>query len=196
MADVGENEQPVLHRAVASGRTDEVEAVLTRGAVLEARDSDDWSALDRAAGCGFTNIVDVLLRHGADPTATGQEQRTPYQIALAAGHLAAARLLRTAEEARDPASARRHQWRPYCRAYLLSQVRVFPGWREPGTLDGSELAGDTVVFVQDDHTVTAGMWPGEDVILADVNPEWLAFCANELDFRVPDDFDLVPPATA
>jgi ankyrin repeat protein len=168
-------------------------AALAGGVDVHIRDDDDWCALDWAAGSGDETAIRLLLEHGADPCATGLELRTPYQIALSAGHLAAARLLRAAEEAADPSSVDRHVWRPYCKAYLLGAVRRYPAWEQvavPGTAD--QLADDTVVFVHDDLTVTRGMWPGEDELIREVTADWTRFCHDELGFRVPDDFDLVP----
>jgi hypothetical protein len=170
-----------------------VSAALAGGADVGARDGDDWNALDWAAGTGDAAIIQLLLDNGADPCATGQEQRTPYQIALSAGHIEAARLLRTVEEAADPASADRHSWRPYCKAYLLGDLRRFPGWRQIA-LEGAdgELTDDSVVFIHDDLTATGSMWRGEDVLVEAPTEAWTRFCHEDLGFRVPDDFDLVP----
>jgi hypothetical protein len=168
-------------------------AALAGGVDVHLRDDDDWCALDWAAGSGDETAIRLLLDHGADPCATGPELRTPYQIALSAGHIGAAKVLRAAEEAADPSSVDRHSWRPYCKAYLLAAVRRFPAWEQvavPGAAD--ELADHTVVFMHDDLTVTKGMWPGEDELVRDVTADWTQFCHDELGFRVPDDFDLVP----
>jgi hypothetical protein len=48
-----------------------------------------------------------------------------------------------------------------------------------------------VVFLQDDFTVTELIWPGENVIFNRTTPEWIDFCKQELQFKVPDDFDLI-----
>jgi len=131
-------------------------------------DEHDWTALDRAAGRGDTAEVQRLLTDG--------DRRSAYDIALAAGHLETARVLR------DPAGD--YRWRPYCRAYRLAELRAFPGW-PAGGLD------DSVVYIHDDFRVTATAWPGEDVVFDAVTDEWRAFCTGTLGFRVPDDFDLV-----
>jgi ankyrin repeat protein len=180
-----------LIRAVRTGDADAVEKALGTGARLDVRDDDDWTALDWAAGTGEPAVVSLLLARGADPNSAGHDQRTPYQIALAAGHVEAARLLREAEERVDPTARDRRTWRPYSRAYQLSQLRRFSGWREPPT--GQALSDDEVVFVHDDLTVTAAMWPGEDVVFDDISDAWSLFCMRTLGFRVPDDLDLVPP---
>lgn len=174
--------------AVERGDHAALTAALEAGAPVDARDHDDWSALDRAAGRGDVVAIGLLLRHGADPLATGRELRTPYRIALAAGRIDAARLLRDAEAAAGAGSPERHQWRPYCRAYLLGELRAFPGWIEPEAAGGP----DTVVFVHDDLTVTRSMWRDQDVLRSGADSAWERFCHDELGFRVPDDFDLVP----
>ncbi|WP_203907328.1 ankyrin repeat domain-containing protein [Rhizocola hellebori] len=173
-----------------AGDIDGVSAALDEGATLSARDGDDWSALDWAAGCGNVAMVSMLLHRGADPTAKGSDGRTPYQIALAAGHLDAARILRDAEELADPASKEAHVWRPYCKAYTLGELRAAPMWSDSAT----DLTDDTIVYVHDDHTVSRSIWLGEDVVFADVSPQWIEYCRQALGFQVPDDFDLVPPA--
>jgi ankyrin repeat protein len=177
-----------LHAVIALG-PEAIKAALAAGADPNARDSDDWSPLDRAAGGGYTEAARLLLEYGADPTARGREQRTAYQIALAAGHLKTARVLRDAEERADPESANQHVWRPYCRAYLLAGLRRFAGWHELPH-DGDALTDDSVVYLHDDGTVTRSMWPGEDVVFATPSAEWVAFYQEELCFRIPDDFDL------
>lgn len=177
-----------LFEAIAAGDGDRARAALASGASPDDRDDDDWSPLDRAAGRGDTAMVRLLLDAGADPTSTGREQRTSYRIALAAGRLEAARLLRAALEAADPSTVADHRWTPYCRAYPVSRLRAFDGW--PG-LDG-DLDDDAVVYVHDDLTVTREMWPGEGVLLGEVSDAWREYCTDRLGFRVPDDFDLVP----
>lgn len=167
-----------------------VTQALAAGADPNSRDSDDWSALDHAAGAGDAESVRLLLAAGADPTATGREQRTAYEIALAAGHRDAAVVLREAEEAADPSSAERHVWRPYCKAYLVGDLRRFDEWAERP--HDEPLTDDAVVFLHDDGTVTRSIWPGEGVVYSGGSTAWEAFCRDELRFSAPDDFDLMP----
>ena len=99
-------------------------------------------------------------------------------------------MLRRAEEALDPSSSASHEWRPYSRAYRLAELRAYAHLRQPA--DVAELGDDEVVYVHDDLTVTRGIWPGEDVVPVDRPDEWQRFCRDVLEFRVPDDFDLLP----
>jgi hypothetical protein len=204
-SNVPEASSHPLIDAVREGDAGRIRVLLDNGADVAARDGDDWAALDWAAGGGDLAIIRMLLDHGTDPFAVGREQRRPYQIALAAGHLEAARVLRQAEDDADPDGPADRSWRPYCRAYLAAQVRQYPGWasqaRSSGGTPGEATAGqdaDAVVFLHDDLTVTSSMRRGEDVLFDAVTAEWERFCSQELGFRVPDEMDLVPesPPTA
>jgi ankyrin repeat protein len=179
-----------LFAAIGRGRLDEVEAAIAAGEPLDARDEDDWSPLERAAGSGDAAMVQLLLDHGADPTSTGREQRTAYEIALAAGHRSIAEVLREREEAVDPSARARHEWRPYCRAYRLGELRAYAHLHQPPEV--AELGDAEVVFVHDDLSVTLGIWPGEDLVVVGRPDDWRRFCRDILGFRVPDDFDLLP----
>lgn len=177
--------------AVKTGQLAKVEEALNAGADIHQQDEQGWTPLNWAAGKGNVEIVSLLLNHGADVFQTGRDQRTPYKIALAARHTDVARLLKKAEPAANGASGDSTS-RDYARAYLLGELRKFSGWRE----DPRQLSDDDVVFLQQDFTVTELIWPGENVIFNRVTPEWIDFCTQELQFKVPDDFDLIAATTA
>lgn len=195
-----------LIEAVKTDQVAKVEAALNSGADIHEQDEQGWTALNWAAGKGNLDVVKLLLARGADVFRVGRDQRTPYKIALAAKHVDVARLLKQTEQAvngdvGDPSLAN------YARAYLLGELRKFSGWREekinwkdavPAEENGHshELSENDVVFLHQDLTVTQLIWPGENVIFDQVTPEWREFCAQELQFKVPTDFDLVPTATA
>jgi ankyrin repeat protein len=194
--------------AVKTGQLAKVEEALNAGADIQQQDEQGWTPLNWAAGRGSTEIVSLLLDRGADPLRTGRDERTPYKIALAAKHIDAARLLKKAEEAVNGSNGDSTS-RNYARAYLLGDLRKFSDWREekinwkettPADENGGsrELADDDVVFLQQDFTVTELIWAGENVIFDRTTPEWIDFCTQELEFKVPDDFDLIAstaPAT-
>lgn len=192
--------------AVKTGQPAKVEEALNAGADIHQQDEQGWTPLNWAAGRGSVEIVSLLLNRGADVSRTGRDQRTPYKIALAAKHTDVARLLKKAEQAINGASGDSTS-RNYARAYLLGELRKFNDWREekinwketiPAEENGKsrELSDDDVVFVQEDFTVTQLIWPGENVIFNRTTPEWVDFCTKELQFKVPDDFDLIASTPA
>ena len=192
--------------AVKTGQLAKVEEALNAGADIHQQDEQGWTPLNWAAGRGSVEIVSLLLNRGADVSRTGRDQRTPYKIALAAKHTDVARLLKEAEQAVNGASGDSTS-RNYARAYLLGELRKFSDWREekinwketiPADENGKsrELSDDDVVFVQEDFTVTQLIWPGENVIFNRTTPEWVDFCTQELQFKVPDDFDLIASTPA
>jgi hypothetical protein len=88
--------------------------------------------------------------------------------------------------------------RNYAKGYLLGELRKFSGWREEKIMVASEENGNSrelsdrdVVFLHQDFTVTQLMWPGENLIFNQNTPEWREFCSQQLQFKVPDDFDLI-----
>lgn len=75
----------------------------------------------------------------------------------------------------------------YQKAYPLKTLRRFAGWREkPASGSAPPLADDSIVFVQQDLTVTSDCFDPEQVIFDEVSPKWEAFCRDELEFKVPD----------
>ena len=85
----------------------------------------------------------------------------------------------------------------YCRAYHARDFAAFPGWRpDPSALrpaveevDGrrvhaprAALADGDILYLQEDFSVTDGIFLDENVVFADAGPEWRAFCAGPLGF--------------
>src|SRR4029077_16610793 len=134
--------QGKLLEAVRAGDHPAVHAALKAGVDLQETDEHGWSALNWAAGKGDLTSIRALLDAGADAARTGKDERTPYQIALAAGHREAAGLLREAQK-RSGAAVESAQ--PYCKAYRLSELRQFPHWHE-ARLNGKTTtpAGETL----------------------------------------------------
>jgi hypothetical protein len=85
----------------------------------------------------------------------------------------------------------------YCKAYTLSQLRQFAGWSEnPQSLEttgGDEtpenknLSNDDLVYLQENYVVTEDIFIDEDVIFANVTPEWQDFCRGVLMFEPVQD---------
>lgn len=196
-----------LIEAVKSGNNEAVKQFIDDGAELNQQDKQGWTALNWAAAKGNLEVLETLLQAGADPFAVGRDLRTPEMIALAAGHAEAVKRLRRASEARDAGASQSD--RKYCAAVHIQDLRRYSGWpetpangkdasTEPTAEEAQEPAGDEIVFLHQDYTVTKSMWPGEDVIFNDVTDQWKTFCNTELRFSVPDILDLIvtPAETA
>lgn len=63
--------------AVLAGRRDVAEAVLARGADVNAKDKRGWTALHFAAQDYRLEIAGLLLEHGADPNAKDEHGNGP-----------------------------------------------------------------------------------------------------------------------
>jgi hypothetical protein len=222
-----------LIEAVKTENLAQVRELIKAGVDVNQQDEQGWTPLNWAAGKGNLPLVSLLVEQGADVFKVGRDLRTPYMIALAAGHAEVVKFLRQAEDRVEGEKPSRPE-RLYCKAYHLRDFRRFPGWSESrinwkeGRYDGHSsngnghaaangngnghhangngngnghvasaagheqpLAGDDVVFLHQDYTVTQSMWPGENVIFEQVSPAWREFCTDVLGFRVPDDLDLI-----
>lgn len=171
-----------LIAAVKSGNRMRTSALLESGADVNQQDEQGWAALSWAAGKGDCELLRLLLEHRADVFRTGRDLRTPSMIALAAGHINAAELLLHAE---SQAGASSNPSRKYCAAFAIKEFERFSGW----TADGAEQDG--VAFLHQNYVVTRSIRDHEDIIFDQVTEEWKLFCDRVLQFRVPDDLDLI-----
>lgn len=87
----------------------------------------------------------------------------------------------------------------YCKEFPLSQLRKFPGWSEQSEnarkirrenngqteLVPRELTDEDYLYLQENLTVTDGIFLDENVIFAEVTPEWREFCKNVLGWTGP-----------
>ncbi len=199
-----------LIEAVKSGNRESVRELSKSGAEFNRQDKQGWTALNWAAAKGDSEMVELLLEHGADPFEVGRDLRTPAMIALAAGQVEVVRLLRRTEAQLKGEDAGQPE-RKYYVAYHLRDLRRYPAWSE-NKLNGKEaspapageqapegerLSDDDVVFLHQDYKVTKSIWPDEDVIFSDVTEQWKDYCRTELRFAVPDELDLIgQPAEA
>ena len=187
-----------LIEAVKAGECSTVESLLDSGADVNHRFEQGWTALSFAAGRGDLAMVKLLVERGADIFSVGRDNRTPYQVALAAGRVDVMKYLSVAAEKIDPDRAKLlSPERKYCKAFKLGDLRKFASWSE-GAIDarqpGTEFSDEKIVFVHNDFSVTESMKHGENVIFDQVTPEWRKFCLETLDFKIPDDFDLIAAA--
>lgn len=89
----------------------------------------------------------------------------------------------------------------YCKAYLLTSFRQFPGWSERAAsarqeetrnaddvtqMKPRELSDDSVLYLQENYVVTDGIFLDENVIFGNVSDEWKKFCMESLGFSIPD----------
>jgi hypothetical protein len=99
----------------------------------------------------------------------------------------------------------------YCKAYPVTRLRAFPALtidetqleRPKELVDGEEvelprtLSDDDYFFVHDNFVVTDSVFVDEHVLFDAVTPEWMQFCTDVLEFKVPDDaLDVDAPAGA
>jgi hypothetical protein len=87
----------------------------------------------------------------------------------------------------------------YCKACPVGKLREFGGWSENTdnlrkvveTVDGKEiersrvLTDEDYLFIQEDFTVTDGVFLYENVIYDDITPEWKQFCEQVIKFKTP-----------
>jgi len=193
--------------AVRAAQLSTVTELLASDVDVNQPGEQGWTALNWAAGRGDLEMVSLLVQAGADVFKVGRDQRTPYMIALAAGHVEVVKFLRDAED-QAPGEKPPRAERRYCKAYHLKDLRQYSGWFESKinwkdkanksititSNDDQEFSDDDIVFMHQDYTVTQSMWHNENVIFNDVTPEWETFSTDVLRFKVPDDIDLIVPA--
>src|SRR5215831_11978085 len=84
---------PQLWQIAAGGQTDQLAAILDRGADVNAFNSAGLTALMVAAYHGQTEMVKALIEHGADVNAAGSDGLTAAMIADEADHGKIVRIL-------------------------------------------------------------------------------------------------------
>jgi hypothetical protein len=87
----------------------------------------------------------------------------------------------------------------YCKAYPLPRFRGYSGWTEKSQnaraekrlVDGTEveapreLTDNTHLYLQENYTVTDGIFLEENVIFDAIADDWIDFCKNQLKFEIP-----------
>jgi hypothetical protein len=90
----------------------------------------------------------------------------------------------------------------YCKAYLLKDLRAYPGWsekpenarKEKKDVDGKEvevqlgLDDESIVYVHDSYIVTHDIYKNENLLFDNVTDEWKAFLhelPEPLRFEIP-----------
>lgn len=82
----------------------------------------------------------------------------------------------------------------YCKAYEIQRLAEFPGWAEKANSRGTQVSADGEIakeqatsdfyYLQENFTVTDGIFLDEEVVFDDVTPEWIEFCRDTLKFEV------------
>jgi hypothetical protein len=87
----------------------------------------------------------------------------------------------------------------YCKAYPIIRLSEFYDWAlrsenartERRLVEGKELqvprsfSDNDFLYVQEDFTVTDGVYIDENVVFDRVTPEWVEFCTTILKFEAP-----------
>jgi hypothetical protein len=95
----------------------------------------------------------------------------------------------------------------YLKAYPIARFREFSGWTEnaqnarpedqngegPEAAAPRPLTDSDFLYLQEDYTVTDGIFLDQNIIFDQVTPEWIEFCENTLKFEIPE-YQRTPPA--
>ena len=191
--------------ALKEGDHTEFKRLLEEVNDINQLDEQGWTLLNWAAGLGDLERVKLLVDKGADVFKRGQDNRTPYLIALAAGEAEIVKYLQAAEEENgadtERTSSRQSERRAFCKAFTIGALKEFPSWTEErasgAAAEGAEpdgvkeLPDEEVVFLHQDYSVTQSVLHGRKVVFSSALPEWRAFCRQRLGFQAPTDLDLL-----
>lgn len=95
----------------------------------------------------------------------------------------------------------------YCKAYMIDRFRGFPGWSEKSEnarvekAEGSDeekprvLDENSFLYLQENYSVTDGIYLDENIIFDDVTEEWKKYCDETLGFEIPvyEPVEIKPP---
>jgi hypothetical protein len=85
----------------------------------------------------------------------------------------------------------------YCKAYPITRFQEYPEWPSasalPAPAAGNESAAHEdpqaihpdYLFLQENYSVTKGVFIDEAVVFDQVTPAWKDFCVNVLKFEIP-----------
>ncbi len=90
--NLGNDRSTPLIEAACYGHIDCTHYLIQHGAQVELKGPQGVTAMYYAAANGYHNIVELLLKHKADPNTTGKD-RTPLILAASKGHVETVRVL-------------------------------------------------------------------------------------------------------
>ncbi len=96
-----------LDQAIFGGRQDLVDLLLKHGADPNGKDSHGGTALLNAVRCGYLEIVQSLLRAGADPWHEGPDESDSFAVAEKEGKREILELLRATTKEKTPPAKRK-----------------------------------------------------------------------------------------
>lgn len=70
----------------------------------------------------------------------------------------------------------------YMKAYPVERLREFPEWRQAA----HEPADRPFLYLQDNYSVTGGIFLDEEVVFNQITPQWVEFCTRVLQFEIPN----------
>jgi hypothetical protein len=87
----------------------------------------------------------------------------------------------------------------YCKAYPVTRFREYGNWtentqnlrKEEREIDGKKVVvpregtDSDFFYLQEDFVVTDDIFIDENIIFANITPEWIDFCKNTLNFEIP-----------
>jgi ankyrin repeat protein len=82
-----------LHSAASARNVEAARLLLERGAPINARQQGGWVPIHAATQNGDRAMVELMLKHGADPKLANDEGKTPAMVAREKGHAEIAALL-------------------------------------------------------------------------------------------------------
>lgn len=86
----------------------------------------------------------------------------------------------------------------YCKAYSVRRFREYTKWNEDVSqlkpLESSDsepqaergLTDEDYLLLQENYSVTNGIFLDEGIVFNDVTPEWREFCQKTLQFQIPE----------
>ena len=83
----------------------------------------------------------------------------------------------------------------YCKAYPIERLEEYSEWKtkvkttlplSPDQDMSQQTESDTkYLFLQENFTITNGVFIDENIVFDDVTSQWMKFCTENLNFEIP-----------